>query len=76
MKKLFEFQCRDCKEIYEEYTEYKLVSTCPLCNADADKIISTPRIALEGISGSFPGAAAAWEKKRKQKAAQEAKRNA
>jgi hypothetical protein len=26
-------------------------------------MISTPTISLEGFSGSFPGAAAAWEKK-------------
>ena len=68
MKKLFEFQCRDCKESFEEYTEYKQVSQCPMCGAEADKLISTPRIALEGISGSFPGAALAWEKKHKQSA--------
>ena len=63
MKKLFEFQCRECKEIFEEYTEYKQVSTCPSCKSDADKLISAPRIDLEGYSGSFPGAAIAWEKK-------------
>lgn len=65
MKKLFDFQCRDCKENFEEITEYKQVSTCPLCGSDADKLISAPRISLEGISGSFPGAAMAWEKKHK-----------
>lgn len=63
MKKLFDFQCRDCKEVFEELTEYKQTSTCPLCNSEADKLISTPRISLEGYSGSFPGAALAWEKK-------------
>lgn len=70
MKKLFEFQCRDCKEIFDEYTEYKQISTCPLCGSDADKLISAPRVALEGISGSFPGAALAWEKKQIQRVKQ------
>ena len=65
MKKLFEFQCRECKETFEEYTEYKKESSCPLCQALADKIISAPRVSLEGISGAFPGAAWAWEKKHK-----------
>lgn len=63
MKRLYEFQCRECKEISELYTEYTHTSTCPLCGSDADKIISAPRISLEGYSGSFPGAAIAWEKK-------------
>jgi putative FmdB family regulatory protein len=71
MKKLFEFQCRECKEISEQYTEYKQLSTCPSCGSDADKIISAPRVALEGISGSFPGAAWAWEKKHNQQAKKE-----
>lgn len=71
MKKLFEFQCSNCKEIFEELTEYKKVSQCPLCSSDADKIISTPRVSLEGISGAFPGASWAWEKKHNYKPTQD-----
>jgi putative FmdB family regulatory protein len=74
MKKLFEFKCSSCEEVFEELTEYKKVSTCPSCGADADKIISTPRVSLEGLSGSFPGAAAAWEKKHKQQLIKETKK--
>ena len=70
LKKLFEFQCRECKEISEQYTEYKQLSTCPSCSSIADKIISAPRVSLEGITGSFPGAALSWEKKHKQSANQ------
>jgi hypothetical protein len=51
--------------VFEEYTEYKKVSTCPKCGMDADKIISAPHIYLEGITGSFPGAALTWEKRHK-----------
>lgn len=65
MKILFDFQCQDCKEVFEELTEYKKISTCPKCGKDADKLISAPQIALEGITGSFPGAALAWEKRHK-----------
>lgn len=71
MKKLFEFQCSNCKEIFEELTEYKKVSQCPLCGSDADKLIGAPRIALEGITGAFPGASWAWEKKHKYKPTQD-----
>lgn len=73
MKKLFEFKCSSCESIFEELTEYKLISTCPSCNFTANKIISSPRIVLEGHSGSFPGAASAWEKKHKQQLAKEIK---
>lgn len=65
MKVLFSFQCRDCKETFDKLTEYTQVSTCPLCGSDADKLISAPRIDLEGVSGSFPGAAIAWANKHK-----------
>lgn len=65
MKKLFEFKCRECEETFEEYTEYKKESHCPSCGTLADKIISAPRVSLEGISGAFPGAAFAWEKRHK-----------
>ena len=65
MKVLFSFQCRNCKENFDKLTEYTQVSTCPLCGSDADKLISAPRIDLEGYSGSFPGAAISWANKHK-----------
>jgi putative FmdB family regulatory protein len=76
MKKLFEFRCSFCHHDFEELTEYTQTFTCPKCNSNADKIISAPRVKLEGWSGSFPGAAAAWDKKRKQQLAKEEKQNA
>jgi hypothetical protein len=36
-------------------------------------MIAAPRCQLEGITGAFPGAAMAWERKREQKMAQERK---
>jgi putative FmdB family regulatory protein len=74
MKKLFEFQCSHCNHYFEELTEYTKTLTCPSCGKEADKLISTPRVHLEGHSGSFPGAAMSWEKKRKQKLADEKKK--
>ena len=76
MKKLFEFKCKECNEVFEELTEYKKTSTCPSCQGEADKIISAPRVALEGITGSFPGAAFSWEQKHIKATKQEQKRNA
>jgi len=75
MKRIYEFKCQECKEIFDRYVEYTQHSECPLCGGNADKIISAPRIDLEGYSGAFPGAADAWVRKRKQKLAQEKKYN-
>ena len=47
---------------------------CPKCRKEADKLISSPNFYLEGITGSFPGAAMSWDKKRKQKHAEEKKK--
>ncbi len=76
MKKLFEFHCSTCDYHFEELTEYTQTFPCPKCNSNANKLISTPRVKLEGWSGSFPSAADAWDKKRKQKLAEEQKQNA
>lgn len=73
VKKLFEFKCTKCENIEEELTEYKQESICSLCNSVSEKIISTPRITLEGYSGSFPGAAMAFDKKHRDKLKQERK---
>ena len=73
MKKIFEFQCTSCDLVFDELTEYKKESICPECDSVADKIISTPRISLEGYSGNFPGAAMQFDKKHRQKLAQERK---
>ncbi len=65
MKRLYEFKCTKCETVSEIYTEYVKESKCPVCGAVANKIISAPRVHLEGWSGSFPGAAMQWEKKHK-----------
>lgn len=62
MKKIFQFKCTECEEVFDEYTKYKQETTCPYCQSKADKIISAPRVKLEGITGAFPGAAMKWER--------------
>lgn len=74
MKRFYEFQCPE-HGVFEEYTEYTKQYACPNCGTLVDKIISTPRISLEGVSGDFPGAAMTFEKKHRQKLAQERKLN-
>lgn len=65
MKILYSFQCQECKETFDKLTEYCKVTTCPTCGSDADKLVSAPRVALEGITGAFPSASWDWEKKHK-----------
>lgn len=73
MKKIFNFSCRDCKDSFEKYTEYTQVTECPSCGGQADKVITAPTIKLEGYSGSFPGAAMQFDRKHREKLAQELK---
>ena len=63
MKRLYEFHCKGCVYTFEKLIEYTKVTNCPQCDFDTNKIISAPKIMLEGVSGSFPSASAAWEKK-------------
>jgi hypothetical protein len=63
MKRIFEFKC-----VKDHLTE-KLVDDevrsieCPHCRNEASRIISSPRISLEGITGAFPSAHEAWARK-------------
>jgi putative FmdB family regulatory protein len=75
MRVLYNFTCRDCKDTFEKYTEYTQLAECPSCGGQADKIITAPTIKLEGITGAFPGAYAQFEKKHREKLAQERKRS-
>ena len=73
MRKLFNFTCNDCNETFEKLIEYTQVTDCPFCGGQADKIITAPSIKLEGYSGAFPGAAMQFDKKHREKLAQERK---
>jgi hypothetical protein len=59
-KRMFEFVCVKGHTVDRFVdTEVRTVE-CPHCHNDASRIISSPRIALEGITGAFPDAAARW----------------
>jgi len=73
MKKLFEFECKQCG-IFEDLVEYTQTHDCPSCGQEANKIISSPSIQLEGWSGDFPGAFAKWERKHWQDSHQKSKK--
>ena len=60
MKRIFEFRCvKD--HITERLVDDEVRSvSCPHCSNEASRIISSPRIRLEGITGAFPSAYDAW----------------
>jgi predicted nucleic acid-binding Zn ribbon protein len=63
-RRIFEFQCNN-DHVFEEYIDDSLkTTTCPACDTEAKRIISKPRIDLEGCSGDFPTAADAWVRRR------------
>ena len=62
-KRMFEFRCGE-GHITEEYIDSEVNAIeCPVCQCMSLRIISAPRIALEGITGDFPTAADAWARK-------------
>jgi putative FmdB family regulatory protein len=70
---LFDFQC-ECGNKFEKLVPYGTETvSCTECDGMAKKLLSCPRIALDGTDPAYPTAWDKWEKKRKQKMAQEAK---
>lgn len=63
MKRMFEYECVDGHRT-EAFTDYEeKLRYCPVCHKQANRVISSPRIGLEGISGAFPTASDAWARK-------------
>ena len=72
-KRIYEFIFGD-DHISEAYIDSERRTTdCKVCGQPAIRIISKPMVKLEGVTGSFPGAAMQWERKRNEKMAQERK---
>ncbi len=76
-KRIFEFQCvSEDAHVFEKYCDESLkTAICPICEEVSNRIVSTPRIALDGCSGDFPGETMKWERKRAEKLSQERKKN-
>lgn len=73
MRRMFEFVCEDghISEALVEDTVREL--SCRACGKHSTRIVSMVRSRLEGISGAFPSAYDAWERKRSDKLKQERK---
>lgn len=62
--RVFDFQCAAGHQ-NEMFVEADVISMqCVTCGKIAHRMIAGPRAVLEGITGSFPGAAMKWEKNR------------
>jgi hypothetical protein len=70
---MFEFVCED-GHISEAFVDEDCRElACRACGKHSTRIVSSVRSNLEGITGAFPGAYDAWERKRSEKLAQERK---
>ena len=76
MKRIFEFRCvKD--HVTEKLVDDEVRSVeCPHCHNEASRIISSPRIRLEGLTGAFPSAADKWARKHEEAARAYQKKNA
>jgi hypothetical protein len=74
MKRMYEFVC-DCGQRTESLTDYEMSSVKCSCGGLAHRVISAPSINLEGWSGNFPSAWGKFDKKHRDKLAQERKAN-
>lgn len=73
MKRIYEFRCAQ-QHTSEHYIDESIRTTsCKECGEEAIRIISTPMISLEGITGAFPGASDKWVRNRAEKLKQEQK---
>ena len=71
--RVFDFKCSQGHR--EEHFVEPDVRTvvCRACGGAAARLLSAPRISLEGLSGDFPTAADKWEKRRESHMALERK---
>jgi predicted nucleic acid-binding Zn ribbon protein len=73
MYRYFDFQCAK-GHVTEHLVESDVTSLeCPHCGNEAMRLISAPRISLDGCSGDFPTASDAWVRRRESHIAWERK---
>jgi putative FmdB family regulatory protein len=74
---LYDYVCKPCDTIFEAFNsmDNRDTAPCPKCGEECSMKLTAPRVALDPISGDFPGATMAWERKRKEKMKQEVKQD-
>ncbi len=73
MRRMFEFVCEDGHISEALVDESVRELACRACGKHSTRIVSAVAMKLEGITGAFPTAYDAWERKRSEKLAQERK---
>ena len=76
MRRIFEFMCIEDHKFEALVDDSVRTYSCPHCSSNAIRIVSAPQTKLEGITGAFPTAYDAWERKRAEKLSVEKKLNA
>lgn len=75
MRRIFEFLCED-NHLSEAYIdESERIIQCKYCSRLAHRIVSKTNMKLEGITGDYPTAYDAWERKRSEKLKEERKKS-
>ena len=66
--KVFDFMCYNghSREVFADDAVKQL--ECPVCGGVAHRVISKPRVKLDGVSGDFPTATAQWTRNHNQAA--------
>jgi hypothetical protein len=73
--RFFDFLCENSHKTEALVKDDVYTTSCKVCSAEAQRTVSAPMMKLEGITGSFPSAYDAWERKRAEKLVQERKQN-
>lgn len=77
MRTMRDFRCTACGTVTERFIDTQACTIeCPECNGEATQMMSMPTVRLEGITGSFPGAAEKWARIREDNARIKARKNA
>lgn len=75
MRTMRDFLCGHCGTVTERLIDHEYHTIeCPECQGDAIEQMSMPTVKLEGITGSFPGAADRWARIREENARIKGKR--
>jgi putative FmdB family regulatory protein len=75
MRQMRDFVCSHCGYSVEKYVDddYNAIE-CPECQGTAHRVISMPRVNLDGTDSGFPGAYDRWARIREENARIRAKR--
>ena len=75
MKILRDFVCLDCDKVTEEYVDNTLEESVCSCGGKSLKMLSAPRIGLDGTNPDFPTAYDHWANIREAKARQKRRKD-